>query len=407
MEIETPCTTNIDKEFTPAAHEEKGPRLALSEGGARILLQSWEQLAHGDVPRSIDAAACFFLPFLHARNGINTPHVALWDKDGKPDGILIARHSVGRPKLLLGSKQVPMPRLRTLDITYGGLEARSASTAGKQAAYLRQLLSGGDLDCISIHHLPEDNQIAQLLQPGLRWPGDGGPVSTGHWFSELTDLEGQPLSAYPAKARRNFRRKDRNLVNAFNGDVEVRELRHVDEVETLLTVAASICARSYQGRLGVGVRDNPRWRAICSILAATGALRGYLLDAGEATIAYAVGSVREGTCNLMATAFLPEYRSVAPGSYLVRRVIERLQQEKVRWLDFGFGEAPFKKLHGTMHRQEITLNLYSDSPAARTARVLDTAVKWADRTAHRLLQRSGLEDRARHLRRRIAERSSK
>ena len=407
MELEAAVLPSVERVLSQTANEKENPRLALCEDSARILMQSWELLARMDTPQSIDSTASFFLPFLHARGGINTPHIALWSKNGKPDGILIARRSTGRPKLSLGPMRIPMPYLRTLDIPYGGLEALSASTAGKQATYLRQLLSCGNLDCISIHHLPEDNLISPLLKPGLRWPGDGSPVSTGHWFRELTDLEARPISAYTTKACRNFRRKDRNLVNAFNGEVKVRELRNMSEIETLVVTAADIGAHGYQGRLGIGVRDNPRWRAIFNILAATGALRGYLLEAGGNSIAYAVGSVENGTCNLMATAFLPKYRSVAPGTYLVRRVIERLQQENVRWLDFGFGESPLKKLHGTLHRQDITITLYSDSAAGRIARILDTTVKRAKYTARHWLQKNGLEDATRNLRRRIAEPSSK
>ena len=407
MDIDTLSTTSATEEFTTTHTEvEQSPWIARNEHDARRLLQSWEHTDHGDIPRSMDATARFFLPFLQARSGFNTPHVALWHDDGKPEGILVGRRSVARPSLTLGPFNIPMPRLRSLDITYGGLEASSAATAAQQATYLRQLLASDDLDCISIHHLPEDSEIAKLLQPGLRWRGDGGPILTGHWFSELNDRDGQPVHANSSKTRRNFRRKDRKFVETFNDEVEVRELCAPDEVETLLATAAGIGARSYQAGIGVGVRDTPRWRAILSILAANGDLRGYLLDAGGESVAYAVGSVCGDTCTLMATSFLPEHRSVAPGTYLVRRVIERLQQEQLRWLDFGFGEAPYKELHGTLHRRDITLHLFANSRAARIARALDVSVKWADRTARRLLESSGLQDTARRLRRRRAERRS-
>lgn len=405
METDTLSATGINEESTEThTGTEQSPWIARTEEDARELLQSWECTDHGEMPRSTDAAASFFLPFLQARSGFNTPHVALWRDGGKPDGILVGRRSVGRPSLTLGPLNIPMPRLRTLDITYGGLEARSATTAAKQATYLRQLLAADDLDCISIHHLPEGTEIAKLLQSGLRWRGDGGPVFTGHWFSGLNDRDGQPVHANSSKTRRNFRRKDRKFDDTFNGEVEVRELRSTDEVETLLATAAGIGARSYQAGIGVGVRDNPRWRAILSILAASGDLRGYLLDAGGESVAYAVGSVCGDTCTLMATSFLPEHRQVAPGTYLVRRVIERLQQEQLRWLDFGFGEAPYKELHGTLHRRDMTLHLFANSRAARTARALDIGVKWVDRTARRLLESTGLQDTARRLRRRRGER---
>ncbi|GAA5524161.1 hypothetical protein Maes01_00715 [Microbulbifer aestuariivivens] len=382
---------------THSFHTHTFPQVGNDRESARALLECWSTTRDSDAPGSIDSDASFFLPFLSAREGEHHPNVVLWRQGQQAAGILVGRRSFERPRLSIGPFKVPMPRLRTLEIAYGGLEAASAEVASLQADYLRELLQTKAVDCISVHHLPLASEIGSALYGGLREPGDGNPLVAGQWFAELTDAEGKALVSNSAKTRSSFRRKDRKLEQAFGGAVEIHECRRPAEVGAFIEAAADIGGRSYQGKIGVGVQSTHHWHTVLRILAANGYLRGYLLKAAGKPVAYAVGPAKGNTFTLMATSFLPEYRQQAPGAYLIRRMIERLQAEGLRWLDFGFGDAPYKELHGTWRREIATLHLYSHTPAARVARALDALVKGVDRGSRRILQRTGLYGRARKL----------
>ena len=404
METLTPNNPCITESFK-SSHIRRGhgPRVELTLEGAGALLRSWEQVDHDGAPRPAAATADFYLPFLPELPGDNTPYVALWDKDGLPDGVLVGRLNIRRPLVRIGKWRFPMPRLRTLNITEGGLEARDSATAEQQAEYLRELLAGETIDCISIFRLPLDSAAGHIIASGLRKPGDGNPEVIGHWFTELTDREGRIVVTNSAKTRSSFRRKDRKFIEAFNGAIELRELRTREQMTEFIQVAAQIGAASYQQGIGIGVQDNSWWHNMLGLHADNGNLRGYLLEAGGNTIAYLVGPVVGGTFTLLATSFLPEHRAVAPGAYLLRRVIERLQQEGVRWLDYGVGDYDYKELHGTWRREDASLNLYAASPSARMASMLDTAVKKTNRALYQALHAGGLIERIKRLRRRIAE----
>ncbi len=380
------------------------PRLAMTTEGARSLLHAWENTDHGGTPRKAAAAADFYLPFLPEIDRNSTPYVALWEKGGVPDGILIGRLGNRRPLVRIGKWQFPMPRLRTLNITEGGLEARSSETAERQAEYLRRLLADGDLDCISVFRIPGDTEIGGILASGLRSPGDGNPETIGRWFTELNDRNGRPIVSYSSKALRNFRRKDRKLVSAFDGAVDVIELRGPGQINGFISTAAKICAASYQQCIGVGIQDNGWWNRMLGIHAENGNLRCYLLEAGGEPIAYLAGPVVGGTFTMMATSFLPKFRTLAPGCYLLRRVIERLQLEGVRWIDYGVGDYRYKKLHGTWRRDVATLNLYAPSPIGKAAQFLDTIVKRLNRALYRTLEHRGWLERIRHQRRQLGQR---
>ena len=399
-------TVDVQSETARPITRKATPWIADSMEMARALLSLWEHRAdkHSGAPGSVHASSDFFLPFLAANDCYLSPHIALWESGGVPCGILIARIAVSRPKRAIGPITVPMPRLKNLEIVHGGLEADTEGTTLLQLAYIREILATGKVDAISIHHLPCDSEAGKRLLAGLRGPGDGSPALTSHWFTELSDVNGEPVISNSSKTRSSFRRKDRKLEKLFLGPVQVRELNSEQDVTPLIVAAAGIGERSYQGGLGVGVRNNTHWQTVLSILAANGHLRGYLLEADGATLAYGVGAACHGTFCYMAGSFLPEYRDVAPGGYLLRRMFERLQDQGIRWFDFGFGDAAYKELYGNLCREEATLHLYAKSRPAQTARLLDGLVQRSNRGVRTLLSSTGLLESARRLWRRRLER---
>ncbi|WGL18498.1 GNAT family N-acetyltransferase [Microbulbifer bruguierae] len=391
---------------TRLAEYEPGPRVAREPDTARALLEYWEyrERQRDDGPRPVYAAANFFFPFLLDNDTYQAPHIALWEYRGHPAGILIGRIRIARPQRSIGPLRIPMPKLKTLEILHGGLESRATEITYRQLEYLRQLLATAEVDCIAIHHLPLDSEIGARLNAGLRNAGDGNPVRSGRWLIELTDAGGQPLTSNSAKTRSSFRRQDRKLEEAFAGQVYVRELRNPEDVSGLIDIATAISNQSYHGSMGVGVSNSEHWRRTLSILAANGNLRGYLLHADGIDLAYGIGAVYHGTFNAIATAFLPEYRAIRPGTFLLRRTIERLQEEGVRWFDFGYGGAAYKELYGTQHSEEATFHLYARSPAATIAGASDALVQGISHGTRRLLASAGMLDRIRQLWRRRLER---
>ncbi|KUJ82589.1 GNAT family N-acetyltransferase [Microbulbifer flavimaris] len=395
-----------DKAKEPTQVTEKsGPSLSveMTFDGARELMQAWERLGLTDPPRVATANAEFFLPFLTQVAGEKMPYVALWKKGGAADGILIGRLSVRRPIIKIGKWRVPAPKLRTLNITEGGFEALSAATALEQKNHLQDLLAGGSVDCISIFRLPTDGETGKVLSNGLERSNNVKPLKIARWFTELTDGNGQPVIANSSKTRSGFRRKDRKLVEAFDGSVEVREVRAPEEVADFLKMAVRIVSASYQKSIGVGVQDDDTWKTTSRMHAENGNFRGYLLEAKGEPIAYIVGPVVDGTFTLLATSFLPEYGRLAPGTYLLRRVIERLQEEGIRWLDYGIGDYDYKELYGTMRREDALVDFYGSSARARVTRWIHI---FANSTTV-FLQESGLLTRLKRARRFIIDLRSK
>ncbi|WOX06604.1 GNAT family N-acetyltransferase [Microbulbifer pacificus] len=404
MEAHTSAHPVKTEKSTPTPIK-SGPTLSveLTWDGAKKLLHSWEHTDHKGAARVATAKANFFLPFIAEMPGEKTPYVALWNKDGVPDGMLLGRLAFTRPVARIGNWQVPMPLLRTLNITEGGLEALTTETALQQKKYLQELLASGNFDCISIFRLAPDSEVGRVFENGFLKPGDGFPVKIARWFTELLDSHGRPIAANSAKTRSGFRRKDRKLVEAFNGAVEIREIRDPKKVTEYLKMAVKIGAAGYQRSIGVGVKDDPIWNSVFRIHAENGNFRGYLLEAEGEPIAYIVGPVVDGTFSLLATSYLPKHSRLAPGTYLLRRVIERLQDEGIRWIDYGEGDYSYKELYGTYRREDASMNYYASSPRAKIAWLLNSVAHGTMRFLHS----SGLLVRLKKIRRFIIDRLNK
>ncbi|MHC4082998.1 MAG: hypothetical protein ACYSU2_16935, partial [Planctomycetota bacterium] len=88
------------------------------------------------------------------------PHVTLLGEVDCPRAIIVARRSTRKLGCRVGYLPLPSPRLRCLDVVYGGLITDGTEPA-KQAVcnHLRLTLEAGDVDHVMVNHLPTDHEL--------------------------------------------------------------------------------------------------------------------------------------------------------------------------------------------------------------------------------------------------------
>lgn len=305
---------------------------------------------------------------------------------------LIGRRVRRRLRPKIGFLRIPAPTLDCVDVVHGGyLTDRRPESLAWCRQRLRALLVDHRVECITLLHLAEEHPAYPELTRGLL---DGRRVHaspTAHWRSTLLDpVSGERVERHSSRTRQTFRRKDRKLREHFGGDVVVREMRSPADVEGFIAIASGIGARSYQGGIDVGVRDDVRWRTLLGALAQQNRMSGHVLVAGGEPVAYTLGSIHRSTYTLIATSFLPEHRALSPGAYLLRAVIEELAEKGIATLDFGFGDSEYKRLHGTTCTREHLMRFFGPSPRARTAEALSIAAAAARRMVEPLAERTGI-----------------
>lgn len=120
---------------------------------------------------------------------------------------------------------------------------------------------------------------------------------------------------------------------------------------------------THQAGLGVAFTDSPTWREILTLEAREGRWRGYWLLCGGQPVAYEVGCVYDDTFFLEATGFLPELGRFNPGTLLLIKVFENLRADGIAKVDYGFGDAEYKRVYGSESWCESTIVVFSPRSA--------------------------------------------
>lgn len=312
------------------------------------------------------------------------PHVTLLGDVSDPRAIIVARRSTRRLGCRVGYLSLPSPRLRCLDVVYGGL-ITDGSEQAKQAVcdHLRLALEARDVDHVMVNHLPVTHELFGRLSRGFVFTPaglDGSP--SPHWrFTFAAGPFKNTLARFSRKHRYNVRRADRLLVDHFGGDVTLEAITRADELDGFVDDAVRITNAGWQGVAGAGFGDPQVQRALLARAAEQNRLRCYRLRCAGEAIAYQAGVVCDDVYHLQATGFLPHLARLSPGQVMLIRAMRDLCASGVRAIDYGFGDASYKQMYGTESWNEATIYLYAPTREGRSARLLHCLVRAVSRLA--------------------------
>jgi hypothetical protein len=257
-------------------------------------------------------------------------------------------------------------------------------------AHLASLLRSGEVDHMMFNCLPKSHALWGDLTS--RQSALGKPVVRDilHWETRLLDVEtGERQHHNSSRTRATWRRKDRKLTKAFEGELEMRCIRSPEDVAGFLKDADSVTMQAYHGAIGAGLRDSEIWRLVVGAMADSGHLRSYLLTGKGEPLAYVLGAVYKDVFTLEATSFAPKYSQLSPGTVLMVRLFDDLAEAGVPICDFGFGDAEYKRLNGTNSWQESSLDIYGRPLRARVAHRIDATAQWLTLHGKRLANATG------------------
>jgi CelD/BcsL family acetyltransferase involved in cellulose biosynthesis len=162
-----------------------------------------------------------------------------------------------------------------------------------------------------------------------------------------------------------------------------------EEVASFCTDAERIARTTYLRGLGKGFYDNEEMRSRLDLAARRGWMRGYILYANEKPCAFWLGTMYQNVLYLDYTGYDSELRDFTPGHILFLKMIEHLHaQEEICGIDFGFGDADYKKRFGDRNWEESDLYLFNATPAMVMANLAFHATEFmrsaAEKTAKRL-----------------------
>lgn len=261
------------------------------------------------------------------------------------------------------------------------------------------LLQAGVFECLCFDDLDIDSPLrvaaSRVASRGqVRLAPLGG--SQPHWYIRFPEQPGDYWTQFSSKTRNTLRRKARKLEHRL---VCYREPGDVPE---FLARAHAISQRTWQTRrLGIRVRNSARERRLYTAIAERGALRSYVLEHQDQAVAFLIGIQYQDHFLYEEVGYHPELARCSPGTVLLYRVLQDLTANDCpRVVDFGEGDADYKRLFGNTERQSGPLVMVARRLRPSAVLALDRAIRFADRNLRALLRRIGLYRHVRRLYRR-------
>jgi hypothetical protein len=354
-------------------------RSATSVADAEALRPVWQAMGFTEAEADMDR-------FLVAtsEDGVMRPHVLVAERAGEPRAMLLGRLERRDVQARFGYATVHRARLNCLTVLHGGVAGPDRAEAELPlVAALLGALRSQEADSVLFRYVDVESTLfrAACRMAGVMRRPYWLAVEP-HWTCELPASYDEFLARMPR--RKSALRYARKLERELGDRLEVRRYRSVEHLDRALDDLERVAASSYQRGLGVGF-DAARHRELVRLDMERGWFEAWILYVDSVPRAFEMGTAYRGTYFLGAKGYDPEWATQRVGNYVALRAWRDLCEDSaVRRVDFGYGDADYKREAATAHRREADLMIHARSPRGIATNALQSSVAGADRLVRRL-----------------------
>jgi CelD/BcsL family acetyltransferase involved in cellulose biosynthesis len=353
-------------------------RVARSSAEIDGLRDAWRRLSFGHP----DADPDVVLAVTESRPEVLRPHVIV-DDDG--EAMLVARLEESHMPARFGYATLYRPALRTLVVLSGGM-AGSASAAPRLVAAALDALATREADALLLHRVEVASPLFEAAVQQAPIASRQRPlVIDRHWVVDVPDDYDAFLKSMPKKLRDDLKRYGRRLEREFPGRVEIRRFDRIDDLDSVLEQLEAIAATTYQRGLGAGF-DADADAPLVEIGLRRRTFRAWVLSIDGVPRAFELGTAHGERFVVGAKGYDPDYGEHYVGKVVQLRMLDELCADPgIRTVDFGFGDADYKRRLATRGWDETDLLIYGRTRRALTANAGRSAIIGADRLARRFV----------------------
>jgi CelD/BcsL family acetyltransferase involved in cellulose biosynthesis len=339
-----------------------------------------------DVPY-FDADIDYLLAVTDARADVIRPHVLMLERAGEPEAMLVARLEQRVLPASFGYATLWRPSLRCITVVHGGVVGSELAVRAMVASLLRSL-ADGEADAVIMERVAVGTPLYReaATQP-RRACRQRLEVPTPHWAADLPDSFESFLAGLTPKLRGNMRRARRKLLQDFGDRAEITRLVAEGDLDRIVADVEQVASKTYQRGLQAGFSAaDHRWLVRCGL--ERGWLNAWIMYIDGVPCAFEIGHLYGGTLFSSAKGFDPAYGRHRIGTFLQMRMLQDLCEDPaVDTIDFGFGDADYKRRCATRSWDETDLVVYAPAIRPILVAALRNAVAGADHLARRLAGR--------------------
>jgi hypothetical protein len=334
-------------------------KIHLSQEELENLREVWERLNHNP-----NADIDYYKALISSSdNNVRPCILTIWENNSIT-ALLIGRLEKRSINITIGYKTFFAFELDSLTIIYGGIlgELR-AEILAVFFEKINQLFSEKVASMVFVNFVDDRGIFFELVE---RWKTKSQLMIFGdknlHWKMQCPESMDNYYKAISYKFRKNLNRARRKLNNSQSQKVNFRNYTQKEEVDIFLELAEAIAQKSYQRGIGVGFVKSQREESLTRIAANKGWMSSYVLFVNDSPIAFERIYNYKGTLYCQDAAYDPKFRSLEAGTNLFLHIVEQACQKKeIKEIDFGFGDAEYKRRFGSTHWCERQLYMFDKS----------------------------------------------
>jgi hypothetical protein len=295
----------------------------------------------------------------------------------------------------VGYRAVYGPRVRSLTALHGGVVSTDDEAAEPLIRALDAALAGGAADVLSLPGLKTGSPIhAAAHAAGGVFRRQMFTKRRLHWRLDLPTSYDEFLASLGGSTREGVRRYSKKLEKAYGTDLELRVLNRPSDLERIVHDVDVVAAKTYQRALGVGFADDVEHRAPLELALERGWYKVYVLYVAGDPVAFWPGHTYGRTFFIGIPGYDPAYGNYRVGTYVQMRLIADLCEDPdVDTIDYGLGDAEYKRRFGTENWQEEDIVVFAPSFRGLRINAARTAILGTAQAARWTLEKTGMSDR--------------
>lgn len=307
-----------------------------------------------------------------------------------------ALSSTRRFPAAVGYRTVYAPRVRVLQVVDGGIVAQDEAGASAVVAAVAEPLARGEVDVLTVPYLRLASPLTEALdRVGSALEREPSAVGLRRRLVVPATFD-EFLASRSRKIRFGIRYDAKKLLDAHGDELSVSVYERPAELDRLVADLEEVAATTYHRALGGGFSDTPEQRAVAQVGLEHGWARAYVLRVGERPVAYWLCSLYRRTVLLRRTGFVPAFAPLRVGVYLLMRLIEdACGDERVDVVDFGQGDATYKRHFSSESWEERALTVFAPTLRGRRIALTRAGILRSAAGARKLLDRAQLTDKVR------------
>ena len=331
----------------------------------------------------------YYLTVIKSRKEVERPHVLMLRSNGAVQAMLVGRIENLQLELKFGYKALLRPRARSLTIVYGGaLGDVSSPHCDVLFLELTNSLDGGEFELIFFNHLRVDSDLYRSVTktPGILRRSHLPEINL-HWKTSPYTSYDEFYAERTQNTRHNLRRYSKLLEKEFGAALTVRSFSLPNELGTIMIDIEKVARKSYHRGIEAGFVDSAETRQRARFALERQRFRGWVLYVEDNPCAFWTGSRYGNTFFTETTGYDPNFERYHPGTFLFVKMMEWLYAEGVDTVDFGFGDAQYKRNYCETYWEEASAYIFAPTLKGASLNLSKTTLGLGSRFAQCLLRR--------------------